>query len=126
MDELLVIISEKNDIVCKQMYSKTSDEEYCRLIVFVYGSIDTLAEKMMSTNANFLDSVDEHGDRRISACIMPSGYKALFAHSRKDVHPFLRDVCSLFATVLMTQPLGELDSGALHNQLCSIHRNHFA
>lgn len=127
MGELLVIISEKNDIVYRQMYKKASDEEYCRLIVLIYGSIDILIEKMMSTEANYFDCLDEYGDMKISASVMSSGYKILFIHSRKSAKSFLDDIRCLFATVLVTQPLENkvLDDQVLYNEMEGIYSRHF-
>lgn len=118
MGELLVIISEKNDIVYQRMYSRASNEEYCRLIILIYGSIDILTWRMPSISSNYFDCLEKHGEMRISAYIMPSGYKLLFIHTRKNPRPFLEGVHRMFAPVLISSSLSEeileapaLDSG---------------
>ncbi|KAG5859340.1 sedlin, N-terminal domain-containing protein [Encephalitozoon hellem] len=107
MGELLVIISEKNDIVYQRMYSRASNEEYCRLMILIYGSIDILTWRMASTSSNYFDCLEKHGEMRISAYIMASGYKLLFIHSRKSARSFLEGVHRMFVPVLMSSSLEE-------------------
>lgn len=105
MGELLVIVSEKNDIVYQRAFAKESDEEYCRLIILLYGSIDVLTWEMASTNSVYFDCLEAHDGMTISASVMPSGYKSLFAHSRRDTRPFLDRVHRAFAAALVSSPL---------------------
>ncbi|CAD26225.1 hypothetical protein [Encephalitozoon cuniculi GB-M1] len=124
MGELLVIISEKNDIVYQRMYDKTSDGEYCRLIILIYASIDVLVWKMASVNTSYFDCLESHGDLRISAYIMPSGYKSLFIHSRKNARSFLEGVHRVFATSLISSSLEDeiLDDQGLNDGVDEAHK----
>ncbi|KAH9411779.1 hypothetical protein HK407_03g05290 [Ordospora pajunii] len=101
MGELLVIVSEKNDIVYQRIFNNASDEEYCRLVIIVYGSIDALVEKMSSSTASYFGCLDTYGDAKVSAYVMPSGYKLLFMHSRSDAKQFLDSMHRVFAGVLL-------------------------
>lgn len=127
MDELMIIVSEKNDVVYKHIYNRSSDEEYCKLVVLVYGSIDTLLDKMASTNSNYFDRLDTYGDRTVSAYVMPSGYKILFIHHRKSPRSFLNDVHRLFAAVLLARPLDNkiMDDRVLDSEMAAVYSRHF-
>lgn len=127
MGELLVVVSEENDIVYKQMYKKLNDEEYCRLVILAYGAIDTLIEMLMSTRSNYFDCLDEYGDKRASAYVMPSGYKILFVHNRKNVKAFLNDMHCLFTATLLAQPLEDriLEDQGLDDAANDIYNGYF-
>ncbi|ADM11214.1 ER-Golgi tethering complex TRAPP subunit protein [Encephalitozoon intestinalis ATCC 50506] len=124
MGELLVIISEKNDIVYQRMYGRTSNEEYYRLIILIYGSIDTLGWKTLSTNSNYFDCLERHGNLRISVYMMPSGYKSLFIHSKRNPRPFLERIHCVFAAALISSSLeeGVFKSQSLDDKFDEIHK----
>ncbi|KAM0672602.1 putative sedlin [Ordospora colligata] len=127
MGELLVIVSEKNDIVYQRMFNKVSDEEYCRFMIIVYGSIDVLMEKMLSSTTNYFASLDTYGDAKVSAYVMPSGYKLLFMHSRSDVKQFLDNAHKVFAGILLKSAHSDViaDNPDLNRSVDELYSSYF-
>jgi hypothetical protein len=96
MGDLLVIVNEKNDIVYRQAYGGPDENEYFRLIMELYGAVDLLCEEMKRNESDYFECLETSGTKKISAYIMPSGYKMLLAHSRGDARGFFAQAGGLF------------------------------
>jgi hypothetical protein len=101
MGDLLVIVNEKNDIVYRQAYDVSGENEYFRLIMELYGALDLLCDEMRRNGSDYFECLEMVGNKKISACIVPSGYKMLLVHSKGDVRGFFTAASELFTRLFV-------------------------